>query len=263
MEKMSGLGGPTKPSIENTKQSKRNEHLKNASPIMSAFGTQKMFRGDQHLEQIKDDGDAIDFFSGSQKRFGGKVFEMAYAISTANEKDKWSMTYRNCTGVIVAGTDKTSGKQISLLTHQSPRELFHNALSGNKAYKKFIVDMKKSIGDLVSRCTPGSVDAVILGGNVAHYSATDFQTMSEDYRKSIKLLGEVCTEKLGFEPVVLTGPNMDQSPNPFSQANNWDVDAYFDTQNRRLYLLRAEVKNNDLNHEYLPSELDTMRPQWE
>lgn len=257
MEKITGQG--IKTFTETTDKSKRNEHLKNASPIMSCLGTHQMFKNDKNLQDIIKNGEEVDFWNPDSNV---KNSSTAYVISSCDDKDKWSQAYRNCTGIIVSGTEKGSHKQLSILTHQNPNKILSNFFN-EEIPEKFIEDIKKSITDLISKCELGSIDAVLFGGNITgRNETTEFEVSSIQYEKSIKLLGKLSSEVLGFEPIVLTGPNMKQNTNIFTYTNNWDVDVYFDTKNRRLYLLRSDTPSNNLNHEYLPSEIDTVKPEW-
>lgn len=149
--------------------------------------------------------------------------EGSYVISTVDSKDKMSVSYANCTGVLVSGQDKETGENISFLSHQDPWFFVRN----KEKTDKFTADLRGRLEELKSRSAPGTIDARILGGN---YIARN-QGSKEDYVKSIEILSDELTKTLGFEPTVISGPKL--------QGGQDDV--FFDNKNKRLYISRPKV----------------------
>ncbi len=192
------------------------------------------------LYLIKKDGQSIDYYANknfyelNNMRNSGK---QTYVVSECNDKDKYSKRYCNCTGVILVGKDKNSNKQISFMSHQDPWKFLTNKK------EEFTKDIIESIKKIKNETNEKSIDAIIFGGNAGN----------DEYKNSIKLLGDIITKELNFEPTVMTGPNM----------NSWDgpTNVYFDTQNRRLYIERPP-QESEHNENYLPSELEEKSTKW-
>jgi len=81
----------------------------------------------------------------------------SYVISPVDDTDKYSKSYRNCTGLIVTGKEKGTGKNISFMSHQSPLIFSWKMPSG------FQEDLAKQIQEIKDRCEDGTIDAVIVG----------------------------------------------------------------------------------------------------
>ncbi|MBI3633411.1 MAG: hypothetical protein HY226_03915 [Candidatus Vogelbacteria bacterium] len=151
----------------------------------------------------------------------------SFTISPVNNLDKFSGSYRNCTGVIVAGIDRKTGENISLLSHQDP-EYF---LTSDDQKQRFVTDLEERLEELKDRCESGTIDAIILGGNYFQDVNTHGRKYATDYLDSVKLLSSEITKTLGFEPTVITGPKM----------LGGDDNSFYDNKNRRLYLSRPKV----------------------
>lgn len=166
-----------------------------------------------------------------------------YVISPCDEKDKYSTGYSDCTGVVLVGKDKKSEKNLSFLSHHSSRgkELSDE---NNNFYK----DLSKSSKDFIEKVDKKTIDAVIYGG---------FGLVSEErYKESIISVADNLKNVFDFEPVVLTGPN-------FEYGGSTDV--YFDTQNRRLFLVRpiqSIQKDDPVNQSYLPKDIEEQSKEW-
>ncbi len=63
--------------------------------------------------------DSIAFLRRLNLLHGG---EDTYAFSVIDERDKFSESLCDCTGLVVAGMDKPTGKNISFLSHQDPKQ---------------------------------------------------------------------------------------------------------------------------------------------
>lgn len=164
-------------------------------------------------------------------------------LSGLNETSKYSLEYQYCTGIIMVGVDKETGKQISFMTHQSP---FHIA---EDSFKKILIE---SINELNQRSKSGSIDAVIFG------SRSDSLNDTSIYKNSIINLNEICKNQLGFEPIILTGPNI----STVNKISDRCTDIYFDTESRRLDLVRPKQVNDKLNESFNASEYSEQEKEW-
>jgi len=177
-----------------------------------------------------------------------------YVMSSANENNKYSFAYFHCTGVIGVGVDKETGNNISFLSHQNPDSF----LADKKVMESFKNDLNKNIDKLIERCISGSIDIVLFGGNKdtkIQYPGEDFRMGIDDiddfmkkpfdeYSKSIKYLNYIIKQKIGFSPVVMSGPNDN------FDTENHSLDIYFDNENRRLYLIKPKQEENHKNEAF-------------
>lgn len=153
-----------------------------------------------------------------------------YIISVIDGKNKYSKKFLDCTGFVVTGIDRLTGKNISFLSHQNPSSF----LADKKSY--FINDLHLQLEEIKKRCLPGSIDAVIIGGNsstVHHPLGPDFSTV---YLQSIKLLSQETQKVLGFDPVDINGPK--------PAVSNYKDEVYYDNDNRALYFIRPIVNKS-------------------
>ncbi len=177
-------------------------------------------------------GDEKIYYENNMKNAGKRT----YVISESNNKDKYSHSYYNCTGIIVVGKNK-EGEEISFMSHQDPYEF----LFDKKA--NFINDLSERIEKILQKVEKNDIDAIIFGGNRGDLG----------YQKSIKLIGNILREKLNFEPTVMTGPNF----------TNSQTNVFFDTKNRRLYIARDKRgTRSGPNESYLASELKKRSKEW-
>lgn len=223
----------------------RNEHLAEGVPPLRAsiVGYYPDDITYEALAKIEKEGEYVDFYADEELILKHSMLNsgaQTYAVSDCNEKDKYSNQYSGCTGVVMVGTDKTTKKQISFLSHQDPAKFLSN-------YKEvFTKDLGQGIERFLAQTDPQTVDVVVFGGE--NLSGED------EYRKSIRLLDEICKSKLGFSPAVLTGPNAKPHIGPASM--------YVDTQNRRLYLLRPGQVEMGTNQSFLPSQIKKESEKW-
>jgi hypothetical protein len=135
------------------------------------------------------------------------------------EGNFFSKDYANCTGVVVVGIDKKTGKPLTLMTHQNTEELEEFGKGVKERFMKelgsFLILMKK-------QAKKGSIDCVRFGGFDGGYGP------DPEYEKSINLASEVVEQELGLKLRVVAEPNM-----------KGKTDAYFDSKNRILYIVRA------------------------
>jgi len=241
----------------------KSEHLKDAPQVLACVGTkmEDFLTGDENKDkaflEMFENAENVDFFEKVDKiRTKGHLtagYE-TYVISLANENDKRSDKLRNCTSVIISGTDKDTGKNISLVSHQDPKSFLPNEKGISK---QFTEHLQQQLSDFKIRCLPETIDAVMLGGNYLRDGIH-----RKDYAKSVAFLSNKIKLVLGFEPVVITGPKTNEATDEDENKESGDDKFLFDTKNRRLYLVRPEV-GNSTTESYLPSDFDEQAQKWE
>lgn len=246
--------------IEEPKNPLKAEHLKEGvKPIIGAIGTPEQFEGsdgpereafeDPSVNQDIDNNRSLNVdYNGNPDTLNKLKFKHmgrgSYVISPIDGSDKFSRRFKNCTGLVVSGIDKETGKEISFLSHQDSDYFF----DGDKKHQTFTNDLRERLEELKSKCVEGTIDAVIMGGD---YIAGSYPRYREDYVESIGMLGKITKSILGFEPVVMTGPKTGPGPDH----------VFYDTHNRRLYIERPEV-GKESTKSYLPSEVEEKRKDW-
>ena len=241
--------------------SKSQEHLnKGVKPIIACLGSYDDFGAGGIVSLINtlhsssaglNDVHNVNFYdsvsTNAEKRFlgGGRT----WTISTIDDLDKFSDRFYDCTGLIVTGRDKVTGKNISFLSHQDPTQF----LKTEK--RKFSSHLKDRLMEILDKCEKGTIDAVVVGGKYPEDDENDFThsngRIRQNYLDSIKFLSGEVQQALGFEPVVINGPKID--------AYDYDV-AYYDNENRRLYFVRKKV--NPDTGSFLVSEVDKEKGKW-
>ncbi len=247
----------------------KSEHLnEGVKPIIFCVGTIQDFQNDpgpvRKIDRPGDDENIanVDYWA-KHKKLISENFKNAkyqsYVISPADEKNKISKSYRDCTGVVLSGIDKETNKAISILTHQDPTYFLADESHANK----FFSDLEERVIELKKRCVPGTIDAGIFGGNYAvsdkYDDRWDDEASNEQFREnhydSITSISDELFDMLGFEPVIFTGPKT----NTEGDSND---DVFFDNENRRLYIVRPEV-GNVTTESYLPSDVNKQSKKWE
>jgi len=229
------------------------EHLaEGIRPITACVGTYKEFK--EGIEEIGDDieelidiettGLDVDFFGDldtlESENFRNSDFK-TYVISPVDERPKSTIETRNCTSVTAVGREKGTGKEISILTHQDPSK-FHN-----RYREPFVRDLKERLEELKNRCDEGTIDIAIAGGWFAEKDGKEDIT---EYQKSLEIINSVVKEIFGFEAVVICGPK------------GYDKDdIYFDTANRRLYVVRPE-RAPKYSDPFKPSQVGKIKKRW-
>ena len=240
----------------------KNEHLRDAKPIIGCICDRNNLdrETEDFLSHFRNDGntDLIDWeFSEFEARKNGinKFENHTYIISSCDNKDKYSTNFLDCTGVVASAVDKRTGKNISFMSHQNPEGI----LDDNISHKKFEKELIESLNYLIENSIPGTVDVVVFGGNkqdvLDSFPEEDYKPWIHgvddvdhiikgpfyDYVNSIKFLNHIISEKVGFSPVVISGPNQNFN------GKNHSLSVYFDNENRRLYMVRP--KNENINNE--------------
>lgn len=243
------------------------EHLKKEfRPIISGiYDRNNLDKETQYfIDDFKKDAEFVDFYYQKNIIKENKIYNSGletYVISLCNEKNKYSFSYRDCTGIVAVGVDKITGENISFLSHQNPDAF----LADKEVRSNFKKDIEKDIDDLVSRCIPGSIDIVVFGGNKEDVSEKipdenfrmgidnieDFlQGPFDTYVKSVKYLNYIIKQKIGFSPIVMSGPNDN------FETDNHSVSVYFDNKNRRLYMIKPKQENSDKNEAFEASNVE-------
>ncbi len=235
----------------------KSEHLKEGvSPIIASVATPeqiKEYPGEEKIlyetEKLKDQsknrnvdyyGDPTDLVIQNFKNRG----EYSYVISPIDKLNKFSMSFRNCTGLVATGQEKETGENISFLSHEDPDHF----LSNKEKKMKFQSDLKDQLEELKEKSKEGTVDVVIVGGNYFE-NERDYK---ENYMGSIKLLSDEVSHVFGFEPVVMTGPKTTSGG-----ADN----IYYDNEHRRLYIARPEV-GNTTTESFVPNDIENQKKKW-
>lgn len=209
---------------ENTPNPLKSEHLrKGIQPIMVCVGSHETIDATAFTDPSSVHN--IDYYSSiddlDRKGFSN-AGNKTYVISSVDDMNKMSTSFFNCTGLIICGIDKHSGKNISFVAHQDPtRFLFESK-------EKYIEDLNKKLDEIKRRCEDRTFDAVIVGGNYLFE-----KRYQENYLNSIELISKEVQSKLGFEPVVVGGPK--------TWTGNGRGDAiFYSNDKRRLYFMREE-----------------------
>ena len=192
----------------------------------------------EYIKIIKEKGDNLDWDAEGDVHKENNMKSSgrgSYIISECNEKPKYSKGYGDCLGFVLVGKDQ-EGNEVSLMSHKKPE----NAFGENK--ENFERDLAERVEEFLKMVDKETVDARIFGGRRG----------DKKYKESIKTLGSILQEKIGFEPTVMTGPNLAASM----------TDVYFDTKNRCLLLSRGKQDSSKLDESFLPSEVDEKSKEW-
>ncbi|MCC7160562.1 hypothetical protein IT399_02500 [Candidatus Nomurabacteria bacterium] len=149
-----------------------------------------------------------------------------YVISTIDELNKFEKEIYMCTVLIVVGKDKNSGQNVSFVSHQYPGEFL------NDKKKDFIDHLQQRLLEFKEKCEKETIEAVIVGGKDYKPLKTN-DPMTEWYTESIKLLEGQVEHILKIKAKTVNGPKHNHEERP-------DL-AIFETQKRKLYLIRPEV----------------------
>lgn len=216
------------------------------------------------LNNFKKNADFVDFKHKKNDLIKNNMHglgDLKYVISDCSDINKYSLSYLDCTGYIVSGVDKVTGKNISIISHQNPESF----LRDTEVKSSLKNDINKSLDELISRSIPGSIDAVLIGRQKESFSYDvpeenfryGIDSIDEymkgpydDYIKSIKFIGHTISQKLGFSPVVMTGPNDN------FRTKEHSLDVYFDNENRRVYMLRPEQNKSIKNEPFVAPEVE-------
>jgi hypothetical protein len=137
------------------------------------------------------------------------------------------------------GTARDAKEEVSFLTHHSPRITAEHYKEG------FETGLKTRIENLLATTQPGTVDAVVFGGR---------EERADDYTEAVYRLDKIISSEAGFSPAVLTGPNF--------EAHAGETAAYFETQRRRLHLVRPRQSNQRTNISYRPRDILYQAALW-
>jgi hypothetical protein len=230
------------------------EHLKDGiKPIMACVGSPKQF--DRYPGEEEKAFRALSYVYGALNiDFEGKPEKMreqgfkqgtaeSYVISPVDSQDKFSKKFYDCTGIVVAGRDKKTGDNVSLLCHQDPK-YFLKAL---KSQSRFSEDLVQRMLEIRKMCFEGTIDALIWGGNYL----SSGQSFRSNYMESIKFLSEKMAEILNFNPAVAIGPKLTGGPEQ----------AFYANKERRLYLMRPRVGDTGAQS-YSPTAINMQEKKW-
>ena len=244
----------------------KSEHLNSGvRPIIACIGTPEQFQAESGKErdvfsrpEFSEDYSTRtntnvnyfgnpDFLREQNFKTAGKE---SYFISPIDSSNKFSKSFRNCTGLVATGIDRKTGENISFLTHQDPKYFLRGAQTPDQG---FIDDLRKQLQELKDRCLSGTIDAVIMGGDYFPESIHAFR--QEEYIRSIEVVAKETQDLLGFEPVVMMGPKKG-----VGSIDHKD-DVFYDNNTRRLYIMREDAGKESLQS-YLPSTIHEERKKW-
>lgn len=211
------------------------EHLnKGVKPIMVCIGARKDFL--EGNEEFLEGTPPHKFKLKNSENVKWSSYP-GYIISKINNNNKFSEEFSRCTGLIVKGIDKETGENISFLTHQAPFAFINFKKNDNHELENsFKNELDRALNQMVERCIPGTIDAVIVGGDYF-----DDKDSKEASIESVKLLSIETNSILGFEPVVINGPK---------KYNFGEDDVYYDNKNGRLYFVRPKVNEDTKDFTY-------------
>jgi len=231
------------------------------SPILAAIEDNANISTESKkaISDIQKNGSFVNYLGPDDENSSRKGF--FGVISKCDEKSKYSIEYFGCTGIIVSGVDKNTGRQISLMTH-NPSDI-----SDDKDFEQGLLN---SFEELATRSLPGSIDAVIFGGRADNLN-------DNPHEDSAKFLTKLCKRALNLEPIILTGPNLltnryeidihpldeQRSAEEKEYVSKIKTDVYFDTEHRRLYILRQKQENDKLNEPFMASNYSEQKKRWE
>jgi hypothetical protein len=220
--------------------------------VDSAVGDEEL---DSILERLEEDEEVIswvDLNGGDLDELQANGFKHAgldsYLISPISERDWMSDHYFNCTAVVAIGRDIDTDQEISFLSHQDPNYF----VDGNRdKTEKFSQELRDSLKALKARSQADTVEVLLLGGNFST-TATDENYQPRHYRKSIKILGKIVQESLGFDPKVLAGPN--------NRIGSETV-VVVETQKRKVWIDRSK-QPPAFDESYQANMLDEVEKKW-
>lgn len=170
-------------------------------------------------------------------------------ISEVNTNNKFSAEYRSCVGLVVVGTAKDTGENLSFLLHIDAQYFFGSA----ETFTSAIRNKLKVISD---SCLNGTIDAVMYGGRADMDSGEhSIDAKTHEYNKALDIIsGEIVTH-LGFEPIVYR-------PKSLRYGRQGTV-VYFDNANRRLFLAQEERDLQKKAKIFIPSQKEIAVPKYE
>lgn len=256
-----------------TKPLKKFEHLKDGiRPIIGCLITPEHFETVEAAKDVFGDPEShkprqhnVDFY-GTPEKLKAQGMKTAgketYVISPVDDWDKFSHGFADCTGLVVVGVDKITGKNISFMSHQYLDSYVLTAeknASLKEVQRKASLkeDMRQQLQYLKERSVDKTIDAVIVGGLSVTIKGTVRDVIEEKaYLDSVKFLATEINAALGFEPIVMTGP---KTVKGFMNSNRDSI--FFDNKNRRLYIMRQGAEDAS-TESFLPSDIDEQRERW-
>ncbi len=217
---------------KNRDMKKLSEHLdlsiEGVTPIVACVGNEDevgRIRDDSY--QKADNINHNDYKANKRKGFL-QTENAKCAISNIDSSNKFSLDFYRCTGLIVAGVDKNTRKNISFLGHQDPNAFLLDQKDS------FISILDRRLSEMKERCVFQTIDAVIVGGN--YPSGYEKEKEQHVYLDSISFLSSKVKQVFGFEPIVINGPKE-------SELRTDDI--YYENEHRKLVLRRPDV-NSDI-----------------
>ncbi len=228
------------------------EHLRaDISPIIACFTENTAEVYDRYLDH-KQDTTYVDYevAKDSTKVEGVTKLKDFYAIgciSEVSETNKFSDGFYNCVGLVATGKLKNSDQNVSFMLHVQP-DYFSRPRSSLE------VELKARLQKIKQQCEGGTLDAVLFAGTTTEVDGDGSAYASlEYYIDAIKQLGLAVQDAYNFEPVVI-------NPKGFYRTGTV---AFFDTNERRLYIGQPSIESEENQSQFLPSQVRDFTPKYE
>ncbi len=193
-------------------------------------------------------------------------YDRGEKVSGVNEHQKFTRFVQDCTGIAVVGQDRSSGKQISFISHCKDSITFdvidnywanlpkddhekinmqfdrvRNSKNNVSKYENYEHLLAEAMKEMRNRCIPDTLDAVIFGGQVIEKEEkagviTDIpiekiEKAKIEYEHSLEALNGVSSSVLGIQPRVAHPPRVFRHDTEYSGG----MTAVLDTKNRTFY----------------------------
>lgn len=194
---------------------------------------------DEFVKKFKENADTP--YKGAD--LSGKL--VSHVMSPVNSRNKYSENYYVCDGVVAVGVDRTTGENISFLTHENPNYTMTDEI------ESFDKKLTEKLEEIKSLSKNNSIDVVSFGGSKDFNKEDDVQ-----FEESMQKISEVCYKVLGFYPTVAQGPK---------HKGVGYRNVYFDTENRRLYMyspvLKSEKQKEDFKLPEMKERMDDIKEE--
>lgn len=147
---------------------------------------------------------------------------LTYVISSCDARDKYTLSLDTCTSIIAIGTDKKTGEQISIVSHQDPSEF-------TKKWKSdWEKDIRSSLRQIKERCATESAQCFVVGGL--------FFEDDKEFTTSEDMINTACRDIFGTRPTRLSEP----------ENRTKSLHVFLSTQEKVLIV--QEAKAEDISH---------------
>lgn len=225
----------------------KKESYKDYVPIQTALlERNNLLPGDKdRIEKIKE---------------AGETQSNSSSITSLNEKQKYSEGYRMCTGLIAVGKSKDDNKEISFLTHDFVPSVYREFKKQwiqkedwDKKLNEYKSNLGKALMDFNEKVDPKSIDVIIFGGEASGNKYIFKSNEWKGYEDAVNYNNSLVKDILKITPTVIVGPQESKGVGK--------TDVYFDTEHRRLYMVR-DTQKSERNENYFPEEFNDQIKKW-